>query len=51
MAIDFPSQEWLEALMKELNSSKPYQEAAKNWEGDFYFVFEPEGGLKESCFT
>jgi putative sterol carrier protein len=41
MAIDFPSQEWLEALMKELNSSKAYQEAAKNWEGDFYFIFEP----------
>jgi putative sterol carrier protein len=47
MAIDFPSQEWLEALQKELNNSKSYQEAAKNWEGDFYFVFEPEGGLKE----
>jgi putative sterol carrier protein len=47
MAIDFPSQEWLEALMKELNSSKPYQEAAKNWEGDFYFIFEPGDGLKE----
>jgi putative sterol carrier protein len=47
MAIDFPSQEWLEALMKELNSSKPYQEAAKNWEGDFYFIFEPGDGLKD----
>jgi putative sterol carrier protein len=47
MAIDFPSQEWLEALMKELNNSKPYQEAAKNWEGDFYFIFETGDGLKE----
>ena len=47
MAIDFPSQEWLEALMKVLNDSESYQESAKNWEGDFYFVFEPEGGLKE----
>jgi putative sterol carrier protein len=47
MAIDFPSQEWLEALMKELNNSKSYQEAAKIWEGDFYFIFEPEDGLKE----
>ena len=47
MAIDFPSQEWLEALMKKLNNSTSYKEAAKNWEGDFYFIFEPGDGLKE----
>jgi len=43
----FPSEEWLEALVKELNSSLVYRDVAKNWEGDFYFIIEPEGALKE----
>jgi putative sterol carrier protein len=40
----FPSEGWVEGLRKELNSSAAYAEAAKNWEGDFYFVIEPEKG-------
>lgn len=40
----FPSGLWVEELMRELNSSPSYAEAAKNWEGDFYFVIEPEKG-------
>ena len=47
MALLFPSEEWLEALVDELNSSQAYRDAAKNWEGDFYFIIEPEGSLKE----
>jgi putative sterol carrier protein len=47
MAIKFPSDEWVKALMHELNKSKAYRDAAKNWEGDFYFIIEPEGNLKE----
>ena len=47
MSYLFPSEEWLLALVDLLNSSQEYQEAAKNWEGDFYFIIEPEGGLKE----
>ena len=47
MAIMFPTQEWLDALMIEINQSKPYREAASTWEGDFFFVVEPEGGFKE----
>lgn len=47
MAIKFPSEEWIKALMQELNKSQAYRDAAKNWEGDFYFIVEPEGGLKE----
>jgi putative sterol carrier protein len=43
----FPSKEWLLALVGILNNNQEYQEAAKNWEGDFYFIIEPEGGLKE----
>jgi len=47
MALMFPSEEWLKALVDELNSSQTYRDAAKNWEGDFYFIIEPEGSLKE----
>ena len=47
MAIKFPSNEWIQALMQELNKSQAYRDAAKNWEGDFYFIVEPEGSLKE----
>jgi putative sterol carrier protein len=47
MAIEFLSEEWIQSLMKELNNSQPYREAAKNWEGDFYFIIEPEDNIKE----
>jgi putative sterol carrier protein len=39
----FPSNEWIVALCEELNNSGAYAEAAKNWEGDFYFIVEPGG--------
>ena len=48
MAIKFLSEEWIKALMQELNNSQVYREAARNWEGDFYFIFEPEGTFKET---
>ncbi len=38
----FPSDEWVKALENELNQSPAYNDAAKNWEGDFYFVVEPD---------
>lgn len=40
----FPSDEWVKALMEEVNASERYAEAAKNWEGDFYFIAEDESG-------
>jgi putative sterol carrier protein len=48
--IQFGSNEWLQALHNELNASDAYAQAAKNWEGDFYFVVEPEGELKEPVY-
>ena len=48
MAFKFPSEEWVIALMEEVNTSEPYRKAAENWEGDFYFVVEPGPGLTES---
>ena len=47
MAIKFLSEEWIKALMQELNKSQAYRDAAKDWEGDFYFIVEPEGGLEK----
>jgi putative sterol carrier protein len=48
MAIQFPSDAWVKALMQELNNSAAYAEAAKTWEGDFYFVVEPGGTLTKT---
>ncbi len=38
----FGSDEWIRALQEELNSSPAYAQAAADWEGDFYFIIEPE---------
>ncbi|MGB8648878.1 MAG: SCP2 sterol-binding domain-containing protein [Anaerolineae bacterium] len=40
----FPSEEWVQELKHQLNTSPDYAEAAKVWEGDFYFVVDPEKG-------
>jgi putative sterol carrier protein len=42
----FPSDAWIKAFMADLNGSSSYLEAAKNWEGDFYFIIEPGGALQ-----
>jgi len=47
MTIKFPTQDWIEALLVEINKSKTYEEAATSWEGDFYFVIEPEGKFEK----
>ena len=49
MAYQFPSNAWIKALMQDLNQSEAYAEAAKNWEGDFYFVVEPGGALEKTA--
>jgi putative sterol carrier protein len=47
MSVIFPSAEWLNAFKDKLNSDAHYAQVAKNWEGDMYFIIEPEGNLKE----
>jgi len=47
MTFKFPSDEWIKALMVELNKSESYRKAAKTWEGDFYFIAMPEGKLTD----
>jgi putative sterol carrier protein len=48
MAIAFPTDTWIKAMMEDLNNSSAYLEAAKNWEGDFFFVIEPGGALQQT---
>ncbi len=40
--IDFVGQpdEWATAFMDAINESEAYAQAAKTWEGDFYFIIE-----------
>lgn len=47
MAIKFPSDEWIKALMEQVNASESYREAAKTWEGDFYFVINAGEGVPQ----
>lgn len=42
MAYTFPSPEWVQALKEAINNSADYREAAKTWEGDFFFTIEPD---------
>jgi len=48
--IKFGSLEWLQALHDELNASAAYAEAAKNWEGDFYFIVEPDDTQPQAMY-
>ena len=43
MGVLFATDEWVKALMVELNQSEGYAKAARNWEGDFYFIVESDG--------
>jgi putative sterol carrier protein len=47
MNIPFGSDEWIKTLMVKVNESEAYRSAAKTWEGDFYFIVEPEGSVTE----
>ena len=46
----FGTQEWYDVYMEEINKSKAYEEAAKTWEGDFYFIVEKGGPVKEPIY-
>lgn len=50
MAYMFPSDEWMKALMVEVNKSEAYRKSAASWEGDFYFVVEPGPGLAATSY-
>jgi putative sterol carrier protein len=46
----FGTIEWATAFMEAVNASKPYEDAAKTWEGDFYFIIEVGGAVKEQGY-
>ena len=44
---EFGSEEWLKAFEEAINNSQAYADAAKTWEGDFYFIVDPGGSVEE----
>jgi putative sterol carrier protein len=50
MAIEFGTDAWVKALMAEVNNSEAYAQAAKTWEGDFYFVVDQGPGVPEGVY-
>ena len=34
----YGTQGWFDVYMEEINKSKAYEEAARTWEGDYYFI-------------
>lgn len=48
--VQFASETWIKRFHEEVNHSQAYRQAAKTWEGDFYFVIEPEGSLSEPVY-
>ena len=45
MKYSFPSEQWLEAYLAEINKSESYRKSAVTWEGDFYFIVEQGPGV------
>jgi putative sterol carrier protein len=50
MSLRFPSEEWIEELSNQLNRSASYERSAKDWEGDFVFVVEPDDGYDSTVY-
>ena len=50
MLYKFPSDEWIKALSELLNTSETYHRSAKDWEGDFIFVAEPDETNPEAAY-
>jgi putative sterol carrier protein len=50
MAIKFPSDEWIKELSAKLNASEAYERSAKDWEGDFVFIVDPDDAYSQSAY-
>ena len=50
MKLKFPSDEWIKELGRQLNASPSYERSAKDWEGDFIFVAEPDKTFEGSAY-
>lgn len=51
MGLKLASPEWVAALSEALNGSESYRQAAKEWEGDFVLVVEPDGEDEVSAYV
>ena len=49
MSFRFPSDEWIVELSRQLNQSPSYERSAKDWEGDFLFVVQPDDRFPETA--
>jgi putative sterol carrier protein len=47
MSAVFPTSEWLITFQDKLNNDAQYFQVAQKWEGDMYFIIDPDGNLKE----
>jgi putative sterol carrier protein len=50
MAFTFPSDEWIKELSRQLNASESYEKSAKDWEGDFVFIVEPDEAYDDEAY-
>jgi putative sterol carrier protein len=50
MGLEFPSEAWIKELSSQLNESESYERSAKDWEGDFLFVVEPDEGYDDTAY-
>ena len=50
MAFKFPSDSWIKELSEQLNASESYERSAKNWEGDFIFIVEPDETYDDTAY-
>ena len=50
MLYKFPSDEWIKALRDMLNASESYRRSAKDWEGDFIFVADPDDAYSDTAY-
>ncbi len=49
-SVHFATDAWIKRLGDECNKSEAYREAAKNWEGDIYFIVEPDEPQQEPIY-
>ena len=46
----FATEAWVKRLAEAVNNSDSYRRAARNWEGDFYFIVEPDGVVAKPIY-
>ncbi|MCL4329612.1 MAG: SCP2 sterol-binding domain-containing protein [Candidatus Thermoplasmatota archaeon] len=46
----FPSNDWVNSFVEEINRNRKYEDTAKDWEGDFNFVVEKDQKFHETVY-